>query len=180
VEHMFVYASAGASAFAGQAQLVSGALFSIVAKGFAQALAMHTFVLSTSARPTLLVEWFAIAGAAVLWRRGERKLPLQVGLLLLVAWGLDGMFTLRGLQLAYFVYTDPLLILAGVLVLGHLPDLQTRPWAQKLGLGLLALYVVWAHIEPVKKTITRGEREQSCAWFPGLIKQVERFPFCKT
>ena len=141
---------------------------------------MHTFVLSTSARPTLLIEWFAIAGAVVLWRRGKHRRPLQVGLLLLIVWGLDRMFTLRGLQLAYFVYTDPLLILAGVLVLAHLPDLQTRPWAQELGLGVLAFHVVWAHIEPVKKTFIQGEPEQSCVWFPGLIKQVERFPFCKT
>jgi hypothetical protein len=180
VEHMFVFASAGASAFANEPQLVSGALFSILAKGFARALAMHSFVLSTSARPTLLLEWFAIGGAIVLWRRGERKLPLQVGLLILVAWGLDGLFTLRGLQLAYFVYTDPLLIMAAVLVLARLPDLQNRRWAQNLALGVLVVYVVWAHVEPVKHAITRGDPEESCNWFPRLIAHVERFPFCKT
>jgi hypothetical protein len=180
VEHMFVYAAWGAAAFANEPQLVSGALFSILAKGFAKALAVHSFVLSTSARPTLMLEWFAIAGAIVLWRRGERRLPLQVGLLILTVWGLDGLFTLRGLQLAYFVYTDPMLILAGVLVLAHLPDLQSRPWAQNLALGALIVSIVWAHLEPIKHAITRGEPQEICKWAPILIEHVERLPLCKT
>jgi hypothetical protein len=180
VEHMFVYAASGAAAFAHEPQLVSGALFSILAKGFAKALAMHSFVLSTSARPTLLLEWFAIAGAIVLWRRGERRLPLQVGLLILTVWGLDGVFTLRGLQLAYFVYTDPMLILAAVLVLAHLPDLRSRPWAQNLALGLLIASIVWAHFEPIKHVITRGEPQEICKWAPILIEHVEPLPLCKT
>jgi hypothetical protein len=179
VEHMFVYAAWGAAAFAHEPQLVTGHLLPILAQGFAKALAMHTFVLSTSARPTLLLEWFAIAGAVVLWRRGERKLPLQVGLLIVAVWGLDGLFSLRGLQLAYFVYTDPLLILAAVLVLAHLPDLQSRPWAQNLGLGVLVVSIVWAHLEPIKHAITRGEPQEICKWAPILIEKVERLPFCK-
>jgi hypothetical protein len=180
LEHMFVYAAAGTSAFANQPQLISDALISILAQGFAKALAMHSFVLSTSARPTLLLEWFAIAGAVVLWRRGERKLPLQVGLLIVTVWGLDAVFSLRALQLAYFVYTDPILILAAVLVLAHLPDLQRRPWAQNLALGVLAIYVVWAHLEPIKHVITGGEPQETCVWAPGLLQHVERFPFCKS
>src|ERR1700719_1354960 len=176
---MFVYAASGASAFAHEPQLVSGALFSILASGFAKALAMHSFVLGTSARPTVLLEWFAIAGAIVLWRRGERRLPLQVGLLILTVWGLDGLFALRGLQLAYFVYTDPMLILAAVLVLAHLPDLRSRPWAQNLGLGVLLVSIIWAHLEPIKHAITRGEPQEICKWAPILIERVERFPFCK-
>jgi hypothetical protein len=179
LEHMFVFASAGTAAFANEPRLISDALFSILAKGFAKAMAMHSFVLATSARPTLLLEWFAIAGAIVLWRRGERKLPLQVGLLIVAVWGLDTVFTLRGLQIPYFVYTDPILILAAVLILAHLPDLQHRPWAQKLALGVLVVYVTWAHLEPVKHALTRGAPQETCEWAPSLLEHVERFPFCK-
>jgi hypothetical protein len=180
IEHMFVFASAGASAFANQSQLVGSALFATFASAVVKVLAMHTFVLSTSARPTLLLEWFTIVGAIILWRRGERSLPLQVGLLVSIVWALDAVFTFRGLQIAYFVYTDPLLILAAVLVLSHLPDLQNRPSLQRRALAALAVYVVWAHLEPVKHALTRGEPQESCKWFPDLIPRVEHFPFCNT
>jgi hypothetical protein len=180
IEHMFVFASAGASAFANQSQLVGSALFATFASAVVKVLAMHTFVLSTSARPTLLLEWFTIVGAIILWRRGERSLPLQVGLLVSIVWALDAVFTFRGLQIAYFVYTDPLLILAAVLVLSHLPDLQNRPSLQRSALAALAVYVVWAHLEPVKHALTRGEPQESCKWFPAMIPRVERFPFCNT
>jgi len=179
IEHMFAYAASGSSPLVSEPQVLSGALLVTLAQGFGRALAMHTFVLSTSARPTLLLEWFAIAGAIVLWRRGERKLPLQVGLLIVTVWGLDTAFTLRGLQLAYFAYTDPLLILAAALVLARFPELQTQRWAQNVAVGLLVVYVVWAHMEPVKAVFRNNTQQEACAWLPGHISRVE-FPFCRS
>jgi hypothetical protein len=177
IEHMFAFAAGGNPALANEPQVLSGALLAMLAKGFGQALAMHSFVLSTSARPTLLLEWFAIGGAIVLWRRGERKLPLQVALLVLTVWGLDAAFTVRGLQLAYFVYTDPLLILAAALVLACFPELQTQRRAQNVAFGLLVVYVVWAHVEPVKAVLHRNAPQEACAWIPGHISRV-KFAFC--
>src|SRR5262249_11538208 len=81
VEHMFAFAASGASSLAQEPQIITGAFALELARGLIRALAMHSFVFSTSARPTLLLEWFAIAGAIVLWRRGERRLPLQVAVL---------------------------------------------------------------------------------------------------
>jgi hypothetical protein len=179
IEHMFAYAASGSSPLVSEPQVLSGVLFVTLAQGLGRALAMHSFVLSTSARPTLLLEWFAIAGAIVLWRRGERKLPLQVGLLVLIVWGLDAVFTLRGLQLAYFAYTDPLLILAAALVLARFPELRTQRWAQNAALGLLVVYVVWAHIEPVKAVFRHNTAQEACAWLPGHISRVQ-FPFCRS
>jgi hypothetical protein len=179
IEHMFAFAASGASPLVNEPQMLTGAFATALAKGFAKALAMHSFVLSTSARPTLLLEWFAIAGAIVLWRRGERKLPMQVALLILVVWALDAAFTLRGLQIPYFAYTDPLLILAAALVLAHLPELQARRWAQNAALVLLVVYVVWAHIEPVKAVLHHNTPQEACAWLPGHVSRVE-FPFCRS
>ena len=177
IEHMFAFTAGGNPALVNEPQVLSGALLATLAKGFGQALAMHSFVLSTSARPTLLLEWFAIGGAIVLWRHGERRLPMQVGLLILAVWGLDAVFTLRGLQLAYFAYTDPLLILAAALVLARFPQLQTQRWAQNIAFGLLVLYVVWAHVEPVKAVLHRNTPQEACDWFPGHISRV-KFAFC--
>jgi hypothetical protein len=178
IEHMFVFGASFNSALVSEQQVLSGALLVTLAKGLGQALAMHSFVLSSSARPTLLLEWLAIAGAIVLWRRGEREIPLQVALLLLVVWGLDAVFTVHGLQLSYFAYTDPLLILAAALVLARFPELQTQRRAQNIALGLLVVYVVWAHVEPVKAAfLLRAQPQEKCLELLN-ISRVE-FPFCR-
>jgi hypothetical protein len=179
VEHMFASAALGASPLVHESQMLTGAFAAALAKGLLQALALHSFVFSTSARPTLLLEWFAIAGAIVLWRRGERRLPLQVALLIVTAWTLDAVFSLRSLQTQYFAYTDPLLILAATLVLTYLPKLQTRRWAQHAAIALLVVTVVWAHLEPVKAVLRHNRPQEACVWLPAAVTLV-RFPFCRS
>jgi hypothetical protein len=178
IEHMFAYAASGASVLVHEPQMLTGAFAVELAKGFVRALAMHSFVFSTSARPTLLLEWFAIGGAIALWRRGERRLPLQAALLIVIAWALDAVFSLRSLQTPYFAYTDPLLILAAALELAHLPDLQTKRWAQNAAMCLLVVYVVWAHVEPVKAVLRHNQPQDACVWLPAHVSRVE-FPFCR-
>ena len=46
--------------------------------GLGKALAVHTFFLSPSHRPTLLIEWLAIYAALLIWRRGEKQVALQI------------------------------------------------------------------------------------------------------
>jgi hypothetical protein len=179
VEHMFESAAVATPTLTHEPQMLTGAFALALVKGVGQALAMHSFVFSTSARPTLLLEWFAIVGAVVLWRRGERRLPLQVTVLIVTAWGLDTVFSLRSLQTPYFAYTDPLLILAAVLVLAHLPDLQARRWAQHAAIALLVVYVVWTHLEPVKAVLRHNTPQETCAWLPAFTTKME-FPFCRS
>jgi len=88
-------------------------------------------------------------------------------------------FSLRSLQTQYFAYTDPLLILAAVLVLPHLPELQARRWAQHAAIALLVVTVVWAHLEPVKAVLRHNTPQEACAWLPSAVTLV-RFPFCRT
>jgi hypothetical protein len=177
VEHMFESAAVATPTLTDTPQMLTGAFVFALAKGIWQSLALHSFIFSTSARPTLLLEWFAIAGAIVLWRRGERRLPWQVGLLIVAAWGLDAMFSLRSLQTQYFAYTDPLLILAAALVLAHLPELRARRWAQHVGMALLVVTAVWAHLEPVKAVLRHNTPQEACAWLPNAVTLVH-FPFC--
>ena len=179
VEHMFQSAAVATPMLTDEPQMLTGAFAFALVTGILRSLALHSFIFNTSARPTLLLEWFAIIGAIVLWRRGERRLPLQVALLIVTTWGLDAVFSLRSLQTQYFAYTDPLLILAAALVLAHWPELQARRWAQHAGIALLVVTVVWAHLEPVKALLRHDARQEACVWLPAHVTLI-RFPFCRS
>jgi hypothetical protein len=104
---------------------------------------------------------------------------MQVALLIVAAWALDAVFSLRSLQTPYFAYTDPLLILAAALVLAHLPELQARRWAQHAAVALLVVIVVWAHLEPVKAVLRHNRPQEACVWLPAHVTLI-RFPFCRS
>ena len=104
---------------------------------------------------------------------------MQVALLIVIAWGLDALFSLRALQLPYFAYTDPLLILAAVLVVTQWRDLLARRLAQNAAVGLLVVYVVWGHFEPFKAAyLRRGGPQEACVWLPVHVTRIT-FPFCR-
>jgi hypothetical protein len=179
IEHMFASAAVATPTLTDEPQMLTGAFTWALAKGVVRSLALHSFVFSTSARPTLLLEWLAVVGAIALWRRGERRVPVQVAVLVVAAWGLDAVFSLRSLQTPYFAYTDPLLILAAALVLAHLPQLQARRWAQHAAIALLVVTVVWAHLEPVKAVLRHNQPQEACVWLPAHVTLI-RFPFCRS
>ena len=112
--------------------------------------------------------------------RGDRRLPLQVGLLVLTVWGLDAVFTLRGLKLEYFVYSDPFLIIAAALALARFPGLLAVPRVQIVMVAVLVITIGWAHAEPIKAVLSRKDPRENCYWFPQLLKRLEPFPFCRT
>src|SRR6267154_37568 len=72
-----------------------------------------TFVLYSSPRPTVFLVWLIVPGIVVAWRRGERLVAGQALILLLSTIGIDALGVRRGLKVEYFIYTDPLIILAG-------------------------------------------------------------------
>ena len=147
--------------------------------GFAHALARHSFFLAPSARPTLLLEWLAIAMAVASWRCGRALLGLQVAVLIITAWGLDAIFWLRGLKTAYFAYTDPLLIVAAALTGTELERRASAITLRKAALGLAVLYVVWGHLEPLKLSFSAKDPGEDCQWLHGYLSRVESFPFCQ-
>ena len=73
--------------------------------------------------------WLIVPGIVYAWSRGERLAAIQALLLLLAAIGIDTLGVRRGLKSEYFIFTDPLIILAGAVLLDSLSDLRFHKWA---------------------------------------------------
>lgn len=180
VEHMFVFSSWRHGAeLQGQGNVVGQGTLGLLLAGIGRTLAIRTIVLHPDNIPqTIVVEWFALAGAVVLWRRGERLVAAQALFLLLVAWGLESLFSLRGFQRAYAAYTDPLAILSAAWVLARMPGLLERARPRRWILAGVALVVVAAHAWPVIETRKLPNPATHCEWIPVYMPKVAPFPFC--
>lgn len=146
--------------------------------GFFSTLARRTFILDTSPRPTIFLEWLVIAMAVIAWRRSEHKLVLQIMVLMTAVWGIDTIGMLRGLKLEYFILTDPLVIIAAALLLARLVDLRNHRWTYPIGATLIAAHFTVSQAEPVKHMFKRSGPEGSCEIHPDYFKRIERFYFC--
>jgi hypothetical protein len=82
------------------------------------------------------------------------------------------------LQAAYFLFTDPLAIIAAALLIAQLKDLQLHRWTYPVGIALIAVTVVFSQAEPVKHLFRTAGPEVLCT--PGLGDYYRRlhFPFC--
>ncbi|PGH57860.1 hypothetical protein CRT60_07765 [Azospirillum palustre] len=181
VEHMFVFSSWRHGAeLQGQGNVVGQGTLGLLLAGIGRTLAIRTIVLHPDNIPqTIVVEWFALAGAVVLWRRGQRLAAVQALFLLLVAWGLESLFSLRGFQRAYAAYTDPLAILSAAWVLARMPGLLDRTKPRRWILGGVALVVVAAHAWPVIETRKLPNPATHCEWIPIYMPKAAPFPFCR-
>ena len=95
---------------------LSGILW-LLLDGIASVLARYTFVLHSSPRPTVFLTWLIVPGIVYAWSRGEKRTAIQALVLLLAATGIDALGVRRGLKSEYFIFTDPLIILAGAILL---------------------------------------------------------------
>src|SRR6266851_3790756 len=115
LEKMLTFADAGTTDIANGAGL-SGILL-LLLDGIASVVARYTFVLHSSPRPTVFLTWLIVPGIIFAWRRGDRLAAIQAIVLLLAAIGIDALGVRRGLKSEYFIFTDPLIILAGAILL---------------------------------------------------------------
>ncbi len=145
--------------------------------GVRSALARWTFVLHTSARPTVFLTWFIIPGLVVAWRRGERQAAIQAALLLLAALGIDAIGVRRELKTEYFIFTDPLIILAGAVLLDRMTDIGLRRWVYPVGACLSLVHIVLSHAEPVHYMTKRSGPEEDCIW-TGIYMPLLPVPWC--
>jgi hypothetical protein len=113
LEKMLTFADANTTDVANGSSL-SGILL-LLLDGAASVLARYSFVLQPSARPTVFLTWLIVPGIIVAWRRGERLAAIQALALLLAAIGIDALGVRRGLKSEYFIFTDPLIIIAGAI-----------------------------------------------------------------
>ena len=178
-EHMFVWATYSDPTFAAGGGIVSMTLLKAIAAGLYEEFAHFTFVLHTSSRATMFLQWIVIAGLCMAWVRGERLLVAQVTILLAAAWGIDIAGSLRGAKIAYDIFSDPVIIIAAAWLFGNLPDLASHRFAFPIGAILLTTQVVFGQFEVIKASLVLRRTPQStCEWLPRHLKLIERFPYC--
>ncbi|WP_369810025.1 hypothetical protein [Bradyrhizobium sediminis] len=175
LEKMLTFADAATSDAASGSSL-SGIL-RLLLEGIASVLARYTFVLHSSPRPTVFLTWLIVPGIVYTWRRGERLVAIQALALLLAAIGIDALGVRRGLKSEYFIFTDPLIILSGAILLDSLADLRFRKWTYAIGAVLFGLHIAVGQAEPIKYAFMRRGPEPICQWRPYYTPLLQ-LPWC--
>jgi hypothetical protein len=166
-------------AFPAEPDLVNDASrLGFLLRSIASVIARRTFILHTSSRPTIFLEWFVIAATVVAIRRREWRLVLQVVPLMLTDWCVDTLSMGRGLKQEYFNLTDPLPIIAAALLITKLVDLQYHRWTYRLGVALIAAHAVISQLEPVKNAAFKKYGPEVWCGLYAYAVRVEHFPFC--
>src|SRR5882724_5894887 len=116
------------------------------------------------------VLWLLLDGIASVLAR--YSLVLQ-----LAAAAVDALGVRRGLKSEYFIFTDPLIILAGAIMLDSFTDLRFHKWAYPVALALLGLHIAVGQAEPVKYAFMRRGPEPICEWNRHYLPLL-RLPWC--
>jgi hypothetical protein len=175
LEKMLVFADADTSGAANGSSLAAVVL--LLLDGLASVLARYSFVLHSSSRPTVFLTWLIIPGIVAAWRRGERQAALQALMLMLAAIGIDTLGVRRGLKIEYFIFTDPLIVLAGAILLEAMPDMRVHKWAYAIAVALLGLHLAVGQAEPIKSAIKHAGPESICEWNPRYMPLMP-LPWC--
>lgn len=136
----------------------------LLIEGVGSVLARYTFVLHSSARPTVFLTWLIVPGIVMAWRRGEHFAALQALTLLAAAIGIDTLGVRRGLKAEYFIFTDPLIILSGAILLDRLSDLRFARWTYAAAMALFGLHLAIGQAEPAKHAFKRTGPQSICEW----------------
>jgi hypothetical protein len=155
-----------------------GVPFTLIFYSLRQMIAYHTFFLQTSPRPEIFLEWAVIAAIVVAYRHGARKTALQAAILILAVWGIDTLQAARALKQEYFNFTDPLIIIAAVLLLAGAPPLQKYRLFYPVGMLLIALHLAFSQAEPIKHALPMDTGPQGDCIFLDNLRHVQ-FPFCR-
>ncbi len=175
LEKMLVFADANTSDAANGSSLAAVAL--LLLDGLTSVLARYSFVLHSSSRPTVFLTWLIIPGIVAAWRRGEKQAALQALALMLAAIGIDTLGVRRGLKIEYFIFTDPLIVLAGAMLLEAMPDMRLHKWAYGIAVTLFGLHVAVGQAEPIKDAFRRVGPESICVWNPHYMPLMP-LPWC--
>jgi hypothetical protein len=162
LEKMLTFADANTSGAANGSDLL--AVFLLLLDGLASVLARYSFVLHSSPRPTVFLTWLILPGIVYAWRCGEKQAAAQALMLMLAAIGIDALGVRRGLKSEYFIFTDPLIILAGAVLLDRLRALRFHKWTYPIAMALFGLHIAVGQAEPVKYAFKRTGPESICEW----------------
>lgn len=142
---------------------ISGAIHQMIGQGI-EALKRYTFVLRSSPRPTVFLVWLVLPGIVLALKRGERLVALQATMLMAAAFAIDMVGIRRGLKPEYIIFSDPLIILAGAVLLERMIDLRWHRLAYPIGLSLIIAHVAVSQAEPVKHVMKRSGPDYICDW----------------
>ena len=163
LEKMLKFVDAGTAAAASSKSGLSDIVW-LLLDGIISVAARYSFVLHSSPRPTVFLTWLIVPGIVVAWKRGEKQVAIQALLLLAAAAGIDALGVRRGLKSEYFIFTDPLIILAGALLLDLLRDLRFHKWAFSIAVVVFALQIMISQAEPIKYALQQRGPESICEW----------------
>jgi hypothetical protein len=176
MEKMLTFADASTTDVANGSGL-SGILL-LLLNGVASVVARYAFVLHSSPRPTVFLTWLIVPSIIFAWRRGERHAAIQALVLLLAAIGIDALGVRRGLKSEYFIFTDPLIILAGAILLDRMSDLRFHKWAYPVATVLFGLHIAVGQAEPIKYAFMHRGPESICEWNRYYLPLLP-LPWCK-
>jgi hypothetical protein len=175
LEKMLTFADAATAGVANSPGL--GGVLLLLLDGIGSVVARYTFVLHSSPRPTIFLTWLIVPGIILAWRRGERQVAVQALVLMLAAIGIDALGVRRGLKSEYFIFTDPLIILAGAMLLDCSRDLRFHKWTYRVAVVLFGLHIAVGQAEPIKYAFKRGGPESICQW-NWLYLPLLALPWC--
>ena len=153
--------------------------FTILSADLLSVLKRYTFLLYSSARPTVFLIWLVLPGIVYAYVSNKRQVALQALLLMLVATGIDALGVQRGLKSEYFILTDPLIILAGAILLDALVVQPRNRWATATATVLFVAQIVVSQAEPVKSVLKRSGPEYICGWNQLYEPQLP-MPWCSS
>ncbi len=145
--------------------------------GIGTVLARYTFVLHPSPRPTMFLTWLIVPCIVYAWSRGERLVAVQALVLMLAAIGIDTLTVRRGLKTEYFIFTDPLIILACAILLESLSDLRFHKWTYPVAMVLAVLHIAVGQADPVKYFTKISGPELICEWSRDYLPLLP-LPWC--
>jgi len=175
LEKMLTFADPRTSDAANGSSLAATVL--LLLDGLGSVLARYSFVLHSSARPTVFLTWLIVPGIVVAWWRGEPKTALQALALMLAALAIDMLGVRRGLKAEYFIFTDPLIVLAGAILLDRMRDLRFRNWTYPIAMVLFGLHIAIGQAEPVKYAFKRTGPQSICEWNDHYMPSLP-LPWC--
>jgi hypothetical protein len=176
LEKMIIFADTTTTNAASGSNLT--AILLLLLEGLGSVLARYSFVLHSSPRPTVFLVWLIMPGIIYARRCGEKQAALQALVLMLAAIGIDTLGVRRGLKSEYFIFTDPLIILAGAILLDAVRQLRFSKWTYPIAVILFGLHIAIGQAEPVKYAFKRTGPESICEWNPYYMPLMP-LPWCK-
>ncbi len=176
IEALFVFSTWSNPELAQEANVLSGSLFGKAVSGAFAVLKYRFFPTRTPSNMHLL-EW-AMMLAIVFGRRDQdRRWILQAVTLVLIAWAIQVTFELRRSIIWYYSYTDPLVIMAAIIVAERWKEALFGKYRWGTAL-FLALYLYAGQGQIRGFTKFHHGLQSACDWQHVYLKRLERFPEC--